>query len=148
MTDRIWLNVEGVEAIISTKRSKLTFLVDHGWGIAHWSQLDLQNGTVLVQVTHHDDVVVRNWIFGHKNVCSISLREVGDYVIADAKALVLDILDQWRQHDVPMIVFLDLLLLEYRLLPCIFEFERNVDSIYGSRCWLRKGGSNRCQLTR
>ena len=37
----VWLNVEGVEAIISIKGSKLTFLVDHGWGIAHWPQLDL-----------------------------------------------------------------------------------------------------------
>ena len=69
-------------------------------------------------------------------------------MITDAEALVLDILYQWRKHNVSMIVFLDLLLLEHRFLPRIFEFESHVDSIYASRTWLRKGGSNRCQLTR
>ena len=69
-------------------------------------------------------------------------------MVADAEALVLNIVDQWRQHDVSMIVFLNLLALEHRLCARIFEFERYVDSIYASGSWLRKGGSNRCQLTR
>ena len=48
MTDGIWLDVEWVKAIISTKGSKLTFLVDHGWRIAHWSEFDLKDWIVPV----------------------------------------------------------------------------------------------------
>ena len=102
----------------------------------------------LVQVTQHNDVVVRDWIFCHKNIGSIRLREVGNDVIANAEALVFDILDQWCQHDVPVLVFLYLLVLEECFLVGVFEFKCHIDSIYASGCWLRKGGSNRCQLTR
>ena len=47
MTDGIWLYVESAEAFF-IEWSKLTFLVDHGWRIAHWSQFDLQNWVVLI----------------------------------------------------------------------------------------------------
>ena len=77
---------------------------------------------VPVEVTHHYDVVVRNWILCHEHVRSVVFREVGNDMVSNAEALLFDVFDQRRQHNVAVCVFLDLLILE-EVLFTVFELD-------------------------
>ena len=100
----------------------------------------------MVQVTHHDNVVRRDGIFCNEDISTVCLREVGNNMVTDAEALVLNVLDQWRKQDVTMVILLNLLLLEDRLLILVLKFNRNIDSVDSSGLWLRNNILEGCLL--
>ena len=67
-------------------------------------------------------------------------------MVTDAEALVLNVLDQWRKQDVTMVILLNLLLLEDRLLILVLKFNRNIDSVDSSGLWLRNNILEGCLL--
>lgn len=63
-------------------------------------------------------------------------------MIADAKALILDVVDQRRQHDVSIAVLLDLLVLEESGFA-VLELDGDADSVHRARARLRYSTARR-----
>ena len=63
-------------------------------------------------------------------------------MITDGEPLVFNALDKWSKHDVTMLIYLDLLLLEDRLgLWIVFKLKGYIDATHGRACllnWLSK----------